>query len=460
MKTLLAALVSASLMVPPPAAAQEAAMPDNAAIENILVERIDRDGANIGIAVAVVENGETRFVSHGTFGRDDERPVDERTVFEAGSIAKVFTNLLLARLVDEGSIDLDAPLTDYLPAGTELPEYEGKAITAFDLSTHSSGLPSLPEDLMARDKANPYSGYGEDELMAWLAEYELTRPVGAEFEYSNAGIALLAQAIEHVSGAPYAELLETEILDPLDMGETSLALTGTERPDMAVGHDATGAPVPYWDWDAFAPAGGLLSTASDLAKFVAAASGAAETPLAPAFETMLARTRPAGGSDAIGLGWFITPTGAGEIVWHNGITAGFRSFIGFERESGNGVVVLSNMSTQAGIEDIGMHLLDPALPLRQQPQQREAVEIDAAILPAYAGTYELAPGVAITITAEGKRLFAQLTGQQQFEIFPESETDFFFKVVDAQISFEVQDGKATALVLHQNGVDQRAERVE
>src|SRR5690606_4372351 len=155
---------------------------------------------------------------------------------------------------------------------------------------------------------------------------------------------LLAQAIEHVTGRSYATLLEEEILGPLDMTDTRLAMTGTAPTDMAAGHDAAGNPVPHWDFDAFAPAGGLVSTAADLAKFIAAASGANQTPLAPAFETMLARTRPAGASDAIGLGWFITPTGSGEVVWHNGITGGFRSFAGFERQSGNGVVVLSNMT--------------------------------------------------------------------------------------------------------------------
>ncbi|MHA6299447.1 serine hydrolase [Devosia sp. CAU 1758] len=459
MKLALATAVGAALMLAAPALAQEAAMPGNAAIAKILADRIDRDQANIGMAVAVIEGGEVRFVSHGTFGRDDDRPVDEHTVFEAGSISKVFTSLLLARLVNDGQLDLDAPLTDYLAPGAVLPEFDGRPITAFDLATHSSALPALPEDMLARGLDNPYSGYGSDELFDWLADYELTRPIGEQFEYSNAGIALLAQAIEQVSGRSYAELLEAEILAPLRMTETSLAMTGTQTPDMAIGHDASGSPVGHWDFETFAPVGGLLTTTSDLAKFIAAASGAVETPLAPAFDTMLARTRPIGGSESIGLGWFITNTGAGEIIWHNGITAGFRSFAGYERNSGNGVVVLSNMVTEAGIEDIGMHLLDPALPLRTQPVPREVVDIDPAILKTYAGTYELAPGIAITVTTEDGKLFAQLTGQQQFEIFPESETEFFFRVVDAQISFTVEDGTAMGLILHQNGQDMPAPRV-
>lgn len=458
----LAALASAALLTLPflPAAtAQEAAMPSDAEIAQILGDRIGRDQANIGIAVAVIENRETRFVSHGTIAADSTIAVDEHTIFEAGSITKLFTNLLLAQLVNAGRIDLDAPITDYLPEGTILPQQGDRAITAFDLATHSAGLSGLPEDLQARGLDNPYSGYGAEGIFAWLASYDLPRPIGESFDYSNVGTALLAQAIEHVSGVDFADLLQRNILDPLGMTETSLALTGQPLPERASGHDAAGEIVPHWDFDAFAPAGGLLTSAADLAKFIAAASGAVDSSMTEDFETMLARTRPAG-SDSIALGWFITDTGQGEIVWHNGITGGFRSFAGFERQSGNGVVVLTNMVTQAGIEDIGMHLLDPALPLREQPKPRVAVDIDPALLSGYVGDYLLAPGVVLTVTSEDGRLFAQLTGQPRIEIFPESETSFFYKIVDAQISFVVEDGKAKSLVLHQNGQNMPALRVE
>jgi CubicO group peptidase (beta-lactamase class C family) len=440
--------------------AQEVTTSAKVDVAEILEHRIDRDQANVGIAVAVIENGATLFFSHGTWGQTVDTPVDEHTLFEAGSITKLFTNLLLAELVNEGRIDLGAPIVDYLPEGTHLPTYEGRIITAFDLATHSSGLPPIPEGIENKGLNNPYSGYGSDALLEWLGGYELNRTPGAEFSYSNVGTALLAQAIEHVRGEEYPTLLTERILGPLEMTETQLALTGSETPDMAIGHNAGGEAVPHWDFDAFAPVGGLLTTTSDLSKFIAAASGAVESPLSAAFKTMLTRSRPAGGEEAIGLGWFITPTGAGEIVWHNGITGGFRSFAGFERESGKGVVVLSNMVTPAGVEDIGMHLLHPPLPLREQPEAREAIEIDASVLPGYVGDYVLAPGVVISVATEDGRLFAQLIGQEKFELFPESGTKFFYRVVDAQVTFVVDEGKATGLILHQNGQDMPALRVE
>ncbi|WP_162247359.1 serine hydrolase [Devosia sp. Root635] len=460
MQRALATLATAALIALP-LPVQAAAMPDDAEIAQILADRIDRDQANVAISVAVIEDGVPRFVSHGTLSRDDPTPVDEHTLFEAGSITKVMTNLLLAQLVVDGQIDLDAPLTDYLPEGTILPERDGKPITAFDLATHTSGFSGLPEELIAKGAANPYSGYGADALMAWIAAYELPRAIGETFEYSNVGIALLAQAIEHVSGRPYAELLQEQILDPLGMSETSLATAPGAIAGMATGHDAAGEPVANWDMEAFAPVGALVSNTADLAKFIAAASGAVDSPLDPAFSIMLDRTRPTGGAgEVIGLGWFNLTEGGRDIAWHNGITGGYRSFAGYDRKTGNGVVVLSSMVTEAGIEDIGLHLLDSTLPLRPQPKPREVAEIDPAILPDYAGQYLLAPGVIIAITAEAGQLFAQLTGQQRFEIFPESEKRFFFRVVDAQITFaDPIDGAAPALTLHQNGQNMTAIRI-
>lgn len=436
--------------------AQEAAMPTDAQISQILSDRIGRDQANVGIAAAVIENGETRFVSHGTLSKTDDTSVTENTPFEAGSITKIFTNLILSDLAVEGLIDLDAPILGYLPEGAQMP-IGGEAITAFDLATHTAGLTGLPAPILERGFDNPYAGFDSAALFAWLGEQPLARPIGESFEYSNLGASILGQAIEELTGEPYAAVVEARIFEPLGMNASSLSLTGEKPAGMAVGHMATGDETGYWEFDAAAPAGALITTAADLSKFIAAASGAVETPLRPAFDKMLEQTRPIADTGSIGLGWFINPTGSGEIVWHNGRTGGFASFAGFERNSGNAVVLLSNMSTDAGINDIGMHLLDPSLPLREQPMPRVAVEIDPAVLSEYVGDYVLAPGVTLSITTQDDKLFAQLTGQGALEIFPESETDFFYKVVDAQITFSPEDG---TLVLHQNGQNLNGMRVE
>jgi hypothetical protein len=223
--------------------------------------------------------------------------------------------------------------------------------------------------------------------------------------------------------------------------------------------------VANWDLTALAGAGALRSTTNDLLTFLAANLGYVKTPLAPAMADMLKVRRPTLMPNlAVALGWHVLTTNGKEVVWHNGGTAGYRTFIGFDQKARVGVVVLSNAGTPAGPDDIGRHLLDTATPLlarQAAPKTRTEIAVDPQVLEKYVGRYQLAPSAIITMTRDGSRLFTQLTGQLRFEVFPESEKEFFLKVVDAQLTFETDAaGKAVAVVLHQNGVDQRAKRIE
>jgi Beta-lactamase class C and other penicillin binding proteins len=433
--------------------AQEAAGPED--IAAILAQRIDRDGQGVGLAAAIVSDGTPQIATHGVLAAGGTAPVTPDTLFEIGSITKVFTNLLLAQLVLEGRMALDRPVADYLPAGTAVPRFGDRQITLFDLATHHSGLPAVPPEMMFADPADPYAAYSAEMLMRSLGAYDLVEAPGTRFAYSNTGAALLGLAVSHVAGAPYAELVETRILDVLGMEDTMLVVPPAEAARFATGHDVNGDAAGHWDFDVFAAAGGYRSTVGDMAKFVAAASGRTETGLAAAFALMLERTRPAGGPGvSIGLGWMITETPRGRIVWHNGITGGFNAFAGYADTGGRGAVVLANRVSAGGIEDIGFHLIDPDLPLRPPPSARESVEIDPAALRDYVGTYRLAPDFALSVTESGGRLFAQATGQARFELFAEGGDRFFYRVVDARLSFTRDAaGAVDGLVLHQNGRD-------
>jgi CubicO group peptidase (beta-lactamase class C family) len=214
--------------------------------------------------------------------------------------------------------------------------------------------------------------------------------------------------------------------------------------------------VANWDLTALAGAGAIRSDTADMLAFVAAHLGYTETPLAKAMDSMTKVRRPGGASGTeIGLAWIIQKRGEREIRWHNGGTGGYRSFIGYDPKARVGVVVLSNMFTNVGVDDIGIHLLDPTAELVRLPALKvhKEITLDAKVLEPYAGVYQLAPGVTFTITQEDNHLFAQLTGQGKLEVFAETQRDFFYKAVDAQLTFE--DG---TLVLHQNGRDQRAKK--
>lgn len=177
---------------------------------------------------------------------------------------------------------------------------------------------------------------------------------------------------------------------------------------------------------------------------------------------MLVAPRPTADPAArVGLGWMMLKREGDEIIWHNGGTGGYRSFVGFTRAGHGGVVALSNVSTVVGLDDVGFNLLDPSLPLSPAPAVHTEVEIDPAILDRYVGQYALAPEFVLTVTREGDGLAVQATGQDKFPVFAESDTGFFYRVVDAQLTFEVgPDGKATSVTLHQNGRNMPGARIE
>jgi CubicO group peptidase (beta-lactamase class C family) len=255
----------------------------------------------------------------------------------------------------------------------------------------------------------------------------------------------------------YETLVRTRITTPLKMEDTRIALSAGMKERMAKGHNESRESTSNWDVPALAGAGALRSDARDMLQFVAAHIGLVESPLAQAMSAMVKVRRPMDqpGTE-IALAWIVTTREGREIRWHNGGTGGYRSFIGYDPKSRTGVVVLANMFTGPGVDDIGMHLLNPDIALAKLPAltTHKEVRVDPQTFDRYTGQYELAPGAVFTISREGEHFFAQLSGQSKYEIFAESDRSFFLKVVDAQLTFE--DG---ALVLHQGGRDMRAKRV-
>jgi len=445
------------------AAGGQTAVASDAEIRRILVERVDAQRQSVGIVVGVIEPSGRRVVSYGRLAKDDPRPLDGDTIFEIGSITKVFTSLLLADAVQRHEVALTDPIAKYLPSSVNMPE-RGRAITLQDLATHTSGLPRLPGNMKPRDAMNPYADYSVEQLYQFLSSFQPSREPGAMYEYSNLGGGLLGHVLALRAQTDYPSLVRARVTSPLGMTSTAVALPPELEARLAKGHSATLQPVPNWDLPTLAGAGALRSSTNDMLTFLGATLEYVKSPLAPAMAAMLDLRRPTGVDKLqIMLGWHVLTAHGREIVWHNGGTGGYRTFIGFDPAARTGVVVLSNAATAAGPDDIGRHLIDPQLPLLAltAPAVHTEVAIDPALYGIYAGRYQFAPTVVLTVTRTDGHLFAQLTGQPAFEVFPESDTRFFLKVVDAQLTFERSaDGKVAAVVLHQNGRDQRATRVE
>jgi CubicO group peptidase (beta-lactamase class C family) len=459
-------LLASALFSAVPAGAQTGAVLSDAEIRKILVDRIDAQKQSVGIVVGVIEPSGRRVVWYGRLANNDSRPLNGDTLFEIGSITKVFTSLLLAEAVERGEVALTDPVGKFLPASVKIPERGGRSITLQDLATHTSGLPRMPTNFSPKDPANPYADYSVENLYSFLSGVQLTRDIGSAYEYSNLGGGLLGHALTlSARAADYESLVRARVTTPLGMASTAITLSPEMKSRLAAGHDALLRPVANWDLPTLAGAGALRSSTNDLLTFLGANLGFLKTPLAPAMATMLTVRRPTGAPNlSVALGWHVLTMRGRDLIWHNGGTAGYRTFIGFDPIARVGIVVLSNAGTAAGPDDIGRHLLDGESPLLapQAPARtRTEVAVDPQVFDQYVGRYQLAPSAILSVTREGSHFFAQLTGQPRFEIFAEGPKDFFLKVVDAQLTFEVDaGGHAAAAVLHQAGRDIRALRIE
>jgi D-alanyl-D-alanine-carboxypeptidase/D-alanyl-D-alanine-endopeptidase len=448
MRLLLSVLLSASLSL----------TAADISVNVLLVNRVDEARKAVGIVVGTLGPGGRVITAHGGLAKDRPQPPDANTVFEIGSITKVFTSLILADMVERGEVTLDTPVQKLLPDSVKIPSRNGKQITLLDLSMQVSGLPRMPDNFHPADPGNPYADYGAAKLYEFLSTYTLSRDIGEKYEYSNLGVGLLGHALARKAGMTYEALLRARVLGPLGMKDTTITLSEDQKKRLATGHNAALAPVKNWDLDSLAGAGAIRSTANDMLTFLAANLEPTDTPLKAAVRRMRAERRPTGmpGIDIL-MAWHTFTRDGSEIVWHNGGTGGYHSFAGFDPVKKTAVVVLTN--TSFDIDDIGRHILDPESPvaLLTPPKKRAEMALDAKDLPAYTGEYVFGPTFSIRVTAEGPHLYAQATAQPRFEIFPEKQDEFFLKVVDAQISF-IRDatGQVTHLVLQQNGRDQKA----
>lgn len=322
--------------------------------------RVD-NGVNTGIIVGLVDGKKVSYHSYGVRSLDHKEPITKESVFEIGSISKTFTGILLADMVLKNEVDLDDELQQYLPKGISAPKRKGEVIRLVHLTNHTSSLPRMPTNFSPSNPNNPYADYSEKQLYNFLATYKLSRDIGSEYEYSNYGVGLLGHVLAVKKGKSYEELMLQRISKPLRLKETGITLTPRMKRNLALGH-REGVKVANWDLKILAGAGAIRSTAADMVKFLKYNMGVEKSPLDSAMKLSHANTRKKGANPIVGLGWHTMSTDKGDLVSHNGGTGGYSSFIGFLKESKKGVVVLSN--SNASVDDIGLHLLNPKVPLK------------------------------------------------------------------------------------------------
>jgi len=362
----------ASLLVLHRAEAQTGNLSDEA-IRDILRRRIDIEKRATGMAVGIVEHGRRRVTVYGKQDTGDARSIASTTLFEIGSVTKVFTALLLANMVHHNEIRFDDPVDPYLPIGFRTPRHNGRVITLADLANHTSGLPYFPfSPITTPNPIEALARFTMSDLRSWLDSLTLSRDPGARWEYSNVGYCILGLALANKAGTTYDALLNHRIIDPLRLKDTTLHPTGKTIRRLAMGHDTKLVPTPPIDIGIFAPAGALRSTVKDLLSFLSAVLPNSRSPLEASAQLLVSIRRPAvavGGEQA--LGWDVV-TETDPFLAKDGVTSGQAATIVLDVPRRTGVVVLSNAfpvnlgpppGGGVGAADLARHLIRPALPV-------------------------------------------------------------------------------------------------
>lgn len=411
-----------------------------------------------GAAVAyIASDGQLSYILESA-RRKGGATIDKQTIFEIGSVTKIFTALALADFISSHKdITLDSKAEPLLPESYQLPEYQGQSVTLRHLVTHTSGLPKIPSNLPA-SSPNPYSTYGDSLFEAYLNNDSLSRAPGDGFQYSNSGMALVGRVLEHQLQQPFEQIIQKSITQPLQMKDTFVQVTDKDSSRLAKGYRGNGR-ANYWNFDVFAGAGALHSTIADMAIFLKAQMQNKSTEI----NSLANRTQQPLSDiqnkesrlDKVGMGWLYS-TRKDTIIWHNGQTGGFRSFIGMNIENNTGVVMLVNST--APISDIALHLLDSNFKLKKVQQ---SVSIPSSLLQKYTGEYRVTNRISYFVSLHKNQLYFRVSGQQKIPFFPKSKTRFYYKTVPAEIEFSADSaGAVQDVTLFQNGREIKAKKVD
>lgn len=394
-------------------------------------------------ALGIWEEGKATYFIYGYKNTLKKEKADKSTLYEIGSITKTYTGLLMAKYTGEGKLKPDFPADTLLPDSIRLRDDKGNPIRLAHLATHTSGLPRLPDNLDLSSLDNPYRDYTRKELFDYLRHYRPTG-IGKRYLYSNLGVGLLGELLAISQDSDYGKLLQKEVLAPLKLGHTYLKV-----PEKQAGNFATGYmgnhPVGHWDFKAFAGAGGLRASITDLLAYGRSYLDP-ENPLKKAAGISMKPHYTDKNDRKYGLGWHFSDS----VAFHSGGTGGFRSFIAIDPGKERVVAIVVNSGSNP-VDDIGFHLTDPEKhKLLRTPK---TVDITPEKLQNYAGSYQNnGLGLRIRFTVKDDTLYGGLPGQQEQCVYYYGKHSFFYKTALARVIFEADENDTiVGLTLHQNG---------
>lgn len=316
-----------------------------------MIHEYTKDKSDLQLTIGVLKAGKKNFK---VFAVDAKELVPVEYEYEIGSISKTITTSILCKAVADGLIDLDSPVSNYIPL-----DMDTFYPTVLSLAIHTSGYGEYPfstnelsqEELEKIDyefyenKTNIYQGINRLDILEMLKTHVI-QDKSYDWEYSNFGIAVLGTILGDVYDTSYKELAEDFINHDLGLNQTRLG-------------NGTGNLTDYWTWnddDTYLAAGGFVSTVTDLLKF--GQMHLKESPDYLAYSLKPYQTFKEDGF-SMGLGWIIDPET--NYIWHNGGTSSYQSFLGIDKEHKTVVVVLSNYPTIEGDKEDVLDLLGYSL---------------------------------------------------------------------------------------------------
>lgn len=402
-------------------------------------------------SVLVARDGEPLLSKgYGFANVEWEIPNAPNTKFRLGSITKQFTAACILLLEERGKLSVDDPVKKHLPDAPAA--WDG--ITIRHVLNHTSGIPSFtgfPEyrtfKLSPATAEKTYTVYRDKPL-----EFK----PGEKWNYSNSGYLLLGLLVEKISGQSYEQFVRENIFNPLGMKDSGLDSNAAIIARRASGYSpGPGGMVnaEYVHMSVPHAAGALYSTTEDLLRWNQGLFGGKVLKA----ESLAKMLTPGKNDYAFGIN--VRTAGGRKVISHGGGIEGFNTSLYYYPEDKLSVVVLSNLNGRV-VDKMANQL---AAVSRGEnvtlDGERKEVAVGPEVLQSYAGTYEMNPKLAITVTVESNQLMAQPNGQRKLAMFAESNNKFFLKDIDVQIEFfRGPDGAVTHMILHQNGREMKGVR--
>jgi CubicO group peptidase (beta-lactamase class C family) len=422
-----------------------------------------------GLSIAVIENYRLVWAKGYGFANDSAKtPVSTKTLFQAGSISKSFNAVAVLKLMEDKKIDLYADINTYLKSW-QFPYdslSKGKKITMANLLSHTAGL-----------NLQGFGGYLPGKPLPTIVQilngekpantpriHSVFEP-GLRPEYSGGGVLISQLMVMDITGQPYADYMKKRVLKPLGMAVSTFEQPGTEdNALLATGYNTGGKPIPgkYHIFPEQAAAG-LWTNPTDLAKFVIGLQQAHEGKLPKLLKQESTRLMftPYQNKMGVGLGAFVNTTDSTQYFSHPGSTLGFQSIYYGSLQGGNGVIIMTNGSSQQLLPEV-VNSVAKVYGFKDlyRPNVKKLVALPADVLQTFTGKYQLAPNRTLTILLEDGHFYVRMQGEMKRELFAEAPYKFFLRDLPYEVEFVKDADGVINLMLYGGGEKAEAKRVK